>query len=42
MCAIQQRRRRAQMSKCKHIGCANEVDTFYYCDDHFEEGEDND
>ena len=27
------------MPKCKRIGCANEVDTFYYCDDHFEEGE---
>jgi len=26
---------------CKESGCDNEVDTFYYCDDHFraEEGE---
>ncbi len=30
------------MSKCKEDKCANEVDTFYYCDDHFkEEGEGN-
>jgi hypothetical protein len=29
------------MAKCKESGCDNEVDTFYYCDDHFraEEGE---
>jgi hypothetical protein len=27
------------MAKCKYIGCGNEVDTFYYCDDHFEEGD---
>jgi hypothetical protein len=26
------------MSKCKSDKCSNEVDTFYYCDDHFEEG----
>jgi len=26
------------MSKCKSTKCNNEVDTFYYCDDHFEEG----
>jgi hypothetical protein len=25
------------MSKCKEDKCVNEVDTFYYCDDHFEE-----
>ena len=30
------------MSKCKEDKCANEVDTFYYCDDHFKgEGESN-
>jgi hypothetical protein len=23
------------MAKCKESGCDNEVDTFYYCDDHF-------
>jgi len=23
------------MSKCKEDKCVNEVDTFYYCDDHF-------
>ena len=30
-----------EMAKCKESGCDNEVDTFYYCDDHFraEEGE---
>lgn len=28
------------MSKCKENECNNEVDTFYYCDDHFK-GEDN-
>lgn len=29
------------MPKCKYEGCNEEVDTFYYCDDHFleEEGE---
>ena len=27
------------MSKCKADNCKNEVDTFYFCDDHFEEGE---
>lgn len=26
------------MSKCKAEGCEQEVDVFYYCDDHFEEG----
>ena len=25
------------MNKCKSDKCNNEVDTFYYCDDHFEE-----
>ena len=30
------------MSKCKADNCKNEVDTFYFCDDHFEEGKDND
>ena len=24
---------------CKSDNCTNQVDTFYYCDDHFEEGE---
>lgn len=28
------------MDKCKSEGCNNEVDFFYYCDDHFEEGYD--
>ena len=23
------------MNKCKSDRCSNEVDTFYYCDDHF-------
>ena len=23
------------MSKCKEDKCVNEVDIFYYCDDHF-------
>jgi hypothetical protein len=27
------------MDKCKQSGCDNEVDTFYYCDDHFITGE---
>ena len=27
------------MPKCKHEGCNEGVDTFYYCDDHFLEGE---
>lgn len=26
------------MLKCKSDNCNNEVDTFYFCDDHFEEG----
>jgi hypothetical protein len=26
------------MNSCKSDKCNNEVDTFYYCDDHFEEG----
>lgn len=26
------------MSKCKSDNCKNETDTFYFCDDHFEEG----
>lgn len=26
------------MSKCKSENCKNEVDIFYFCDDHFEEG----
>ena len=25
------------MSKCKEDNCGNEVDVFYYCDDHFKE-----
>ena len=29
------------MSKCKEDKCNNEVDVFYYCDDHFK-GEGND
>ena len=28
------------MSKCKEDKCNNEVDIFYYCDDHFK-GESN-
>jgi hypothetical protein len=28
------------MSKCKEDKCVNEVDVFYYCDDHFK-GESN-
>jgi len=28
------------MSKCKEDKCSNEVDTWYYCDDHFK-GDDN-
>jgi hypothetical protein len=31
---------RRVMSKCKEDKCVNEVDVFYYCDDHFK-GEDN-
>jgi hypothetical protein len=28
------------MNKCKEDKCVNEVDVFYYCDDHFKvEGE---
>jgi hypothetical protein len=27
------------MAKCKYEGCNEVVDTFYYCDDHFLEGE---
>jgi len=27
------------VSKCKADNCKNEVDIFYFCDDHFEEGE---
>ena len=32
------------MDKCKEDKCVNEVDIFYYCDDHFKaerEGKDN-
>ena len=29
------------MSKCKEDKCVNEVDIFYYCDDHFK-GESDD
>lgn len=25
------------MNKCKEDKCVNEVDIFYYCDDHFKE-----
>jgi hypothetical protein len=28
------------MNKCKENNCINEVDIFYYCDDHFK-GESN-
>jgi hypothetical protein len=28
------------MSKCKEDKCNNEVDTWYYCDDHFK-GDEN-